>query len=157
MFLGAEFIALALLIVYIGAVAVFFLFVVMMLGREKKASGKMKHYPILAAIVGMIILAESIFAVYHRGDAPLLQQQKFNIDADNAAELGRILDSDYGFLMQPAAQIMLVAMIGAVALTLRVRKNIRRQNISEQLSRTARNSITMEKPKFRAGVKYGSN
>ena len=140
---GAEFLAMILLIVYVGAVAVLFLFVVMMLNvglDEIKIQAK--KYLISGGLVGGILLLELIFSfsnldnIYKRSDALFN-----NEDITNTHAIGKVLYTDYFFMFQISGCILLVAMIGAIVLTLRKREGVRRQNISEQLKRNKENSI----------------
>ena len=140
---GAEFLAMILLIVYVGAVAVLFLFVVMMLNvglDEIKIQAK--KYLISGGLVGGILLLELIFSfsnldnIYKRSDALFN-----NEDITNTHAIGKVLYTDYFFMFQISGCILLVAMIGAIILTLRKREGVRRQNISEQLKRNKENSI----------------
>ena len=140
---GAEFLAMILLIVYVGAVAVLFLFVVMMLNvglDEIKIQAK--KYLISGGLVGGILLLELIFSfsnldnIYKRSDA-LFDDE----DITNTHAIGKVLYTDYFFMFQISGCILLVAMIGAIVLTLRKREGVRRQNISEQLKRNKENSI----------------
>ena len=140
---GAEFLAMILLIVYVGAVAVLFLFVVMMLNvglDEIKIQAK--KYLISGGLVGGILLLELIFSfsnldnIYKRSDASFNDK-----DITNTHAIGKVLYTDYFFMFQISGCILLVAMIGAIVLTLRKREGVRRQNISEQLKRNKENSI----------------
>ena len=144
---GAEFLAMILLIVYVGAVAVLFLFVVMMLNvglDEIKIQAK--KYLISGGLVGGILLLELIFSfsnldnIYKRSDALFN-----NEDITNTHAIGKVLYTDYFFMFQISGCILLVAMIGAIVLTLRKREEVRRQNISEQLKRNKENSIEIIK------------
>tara|TARA_X000000950_G_C13834650_1_gene627635 strand:+ start:545 stop:1129 length:585 start_codon:yes stop_codon:yes gene_type:complete len=144
---GAEFLAMILLIVYVGAVAVLFLFVVMMLNvglDEIKIQAK--KYLISGGLVGGILLLELIFSfsnldnIYKRSDASFNDK-----DITNTHAIGKVLYTDYFFMFQISGCILLVAMIGAIVLTLRKREEVRRQNISEQLKRNKENSIEIIK------------
>lgn len=132
---GAEFLAMILVIVYVGAVAVLFLFVVMMLDINftELKKGAWRHAPI-GALVGLILLAELVLVgrlpreasatIMTIGQAPT-----------NTQALGEVLYTDYIYPFQTAGIILLVAMIGAIVLTHRKRSGVRRQNINEQVSR----------------------
>ena len=144
---GAEFLAMILLIVYVGAVAVLFLFVVMMLNvglDEIKIQAK--KYLISGGLVGGILLLELIFSfsnldnIYKRSDVLFNDE-----DITNTHAIGKVLYTDYFFMFQISGCILLVAMIGAIVLTLRKREEVRRQNISEQLKRNKENSIEIIK------------
>ncbi len=149
--LGAEFLAMTLVIVYVGAVAVLFLFVVMMLDINFVAlrEGFMKYLPVGAAI-GMILLAELMLVVGAWKFAP---RAKSVLDApapaldklSNAQALGRILYTDNLYLFQAAGLVLLVAMIGAIVLTLREREGVRRQKAGVQISRRREDVIEIRK------------
>ena len=131
--MGAEFLAMLLLIVYVGAVAVLFLFVIMMLNVDFKSlrSGIMKNAR-LGLFIGGVLLAEVIFSIIgmHFGKDKILGS-KLNViatETENTKLLGNVLYTDYIFLFQTAGLILLVAMIGAIVLTHRQRENIRKQD-----------------------------
>jgi NADH-quinone oxidoreductase subunit J len=130
--LRAEFLAIALVVVYVGAVMVLFLFVVMMLdiNLERVREGFWRNLP-LALVVGVIMVAEMVGVVGNRiwGTAP----RELPANYSNTKELGRVLYTDYAFAFEVAAVILLVAIIAAIALTLRRRKDTRRQDPSEQV------------------------
>ncbi len=149
--LGAEFLAMILVIVYVGAVAVLFLFVVMMLDINFVAlrEGFMKYLPVGAAI-GLVLLAELLLVVGAWSFAP---RAKTVLDApvpafdqlSNAQALGRILYTDNLYLFQAAGLVLLVAMIGAIVLTLREREGVRRQNAGAQIARRREDVIEIRK------------
>jgi len=137
--LGAEFVAMLLIIVYVGAVAVLFLFVVMMLDvdfAELKA-GMAQHMP-LALLIGLVLLMQLAFAFGAWDASHMASDQLVNPipgDIQNTAALGLILYDQYFLLFQLAGLILLVAMIGAIVLTLRHRQDIKRQDILAQMYR----------------------
>lgn len=143
--LGAEFLAMLLVIVYVGAVAVLFLFVVMMLDvdfAELKA-GFIKNAPI-GAIVGGIVLAELVLLFLSRGFATGLAKAPAAVtpaSISNTAALGRILYTKYVYFFEAAGLILLVAMIGAIVLTLRHRAGVKRQSIAAQVARNPKTAI----------------
>jgi NADH-quinone oxidoreductase subunit J len=149
--LGAEFLAMILVIVYVGAVAVLFLFVVMMLDINFVAlrEGFMKYLPVGAAI-GLVLLAELMLVVGAWKFAP---RAKAVLDAPappldklgNAQALGRILYTDNLYLFQAAGLVLLVAMIGAIVLTLREREGVRRQKAGAQIARRRQDVIEIRK------------
>ena len=156
--LGAEFIAMILVIVYVGAVAVLFLFVVMMLDINvaKLRAGFFEYLPI-GALIGAVLLAEILFAlgVFGSGSATIsaLDSAGAHVGTvENTREIGRVLYTQYFYLFQAAGVVLLVAMIGAIVLTLRRRPGVRRQRISEQLFRTREEAITIVKVPTRGGV-----
>lgn len=144
---GAEFLALILIVVYVGAVAVLFLFVVMMLDIDftELRSGVMEYAPV-GALVGVILAAELImvlagnaFRVENTGTA---SQPIPDVDqVSNIHALGNILYTDYVFFFQIAGMILLVAMVGAIVLTLRHKENVKRQDIAQQVARTRETAI----------------
>src|ERR1700735_2807449 len=153
---GAEFLALILVIVYVGAVAVLFLFVVMMLDIDfaELRGGFQKYLPIGAA-VGVLLLAELAFALGGWQFAPESGGLRFApmpTDVSNTAALGRLIYTDYVFLFQTAGLILLVAMIGAIVLTLRERKTSRHQIIRVQTERTVAEALEMVTVLIGAGV-----
>ena len=137
---GAEFLAMILVIVYVGAVAVLFLFVVMMLDVDfaRLREGFQRYAPI-GAVVGGILFLELVLVLSawtFAGDAQELRMAPAPADGvSNAEALGRILYTDYVYLFQAAGLILLVAMIGAIVLTLRERSSTKRQDIAEQIAR----------------------
>ena len=139
--LGAEFVAMLMMIVYVGAVAVLFLFVVMMLDvdfSELKAE-MAKHIP-LAGLIGVIILMQFalVYGVWTSADASQGLRAAVTPDMDqvqNTKALGLLIYDKYLYLFQAAGLILLVAMIGAIVLTLRHRTNIKRQDILQQMYR----------------------
>jgi NADH-quinone oxidoreductase subunit J len=149
--IGAEFLAMILVIVYVGAVAVLFLFVVMMLDIDfdQLRSGFVRYLPVGAA-VGIVLLFELIFAVAGRMLGPvgpgLASAFPTHVPAmGNTRALGDILYTRYLFAFQVAGLILLVAMIGAIVLTLRHRADSRRQSITAQLIRSGRQSVEVVK------------
>ena len=137
--LGAEFVAMLLIIVYVGAVAVLFLFVVMMLDvdfAELKAG--MAQYLPVALLIGLILLMQLGMAVGVWQASDVAEAQRAAVtpaDVENTAALGHLIYDKYILLFQLSGLILLVAMIGAIVLTLRHRKDIKRQNVLEQMWR----------------------
>jgi NADH-quinone oxidoreductase subunit J len=138
--LGAEFLAMLLVVVYVGAVAVLFLFVVMMLDVDfsQLREGFVRYLPIggvvaLALVIEMVMVA---FAVGDHGAAAGAKVVAAAPDLPNAEAIGRVLYTDYVYFFQAAGLVLLVAMIGAIVLTLRHRPGVRRQNIAAQVART---------------------
>jgi NADH-quinone oxidoreductase subunit J len=136
---GAEFLAMILVIVYVGAVAVLFLFVVMMLDIDfaRLREGFQRYAPI-GAVIGGILFLELVFVLgawQSSGQAGSLRLNPVPTDVHNTAAIGRVLYTDYVFLFQAAGLILLVAMIGAIVLTHRDRARSRRQDIDVQVAR----------------------
>ncbi len=137
--LGAEFVAMLLIIVYVGAVAVLFLFVVMMLDVDfAELKAEMAKYMPLALLIGLVILMQFVMAFgawETNAAAEGLRTQAISGDVQNTAALGLVLYDDYFLLFQLAGLILLVAMIGAIVLTLRHRVDLKRQNVVAQMMR----------------------
>jgi len=139
--LGAEFVAMLLIIVYVGAVAVLFLFVVMMLDIDfAELKGEMARYMPLAGLIGVILLMQFslAFGAWVQADGALGLRQAVTPDmaeTENTRALGLLIYDKYILLFQTAGLILLVAMIGAIVLTLRHRKDIKRQNVLAQMYR----------------------
>ena len=139
--LGAEFVAMLLVIVYVGAVAVLFLFVVMMLDIDfAELKGEMARYMPLAGLIGVILLMQFslAFGAWVQADGALGLRQAVTpamADVENTRALGLLIYDKYILLFQLAGLILLVAMIGAIVLTLRHRKDIKRQNVLAQMYR----------------------
>ena len=142
--IGAEFLAMILVIVYVGAVAVLFLFVVMMLDIDfaQLRSGFVRYFPI-GALVGFILLVELVLVIGSWVVAPGVPSPAAagGVPLTNTRALGDILYTRYLFAFQAAGLILLVAMIGAIVLTLRRRADVRRQSISAQLARTRAQTV----------------
>jgi NADH-quinone oxidoreductase subunit J len=157
--LGAEFLAMILVVVYVGAVAVLFLFVVMMLDIDftELRSGFMRYLPI-GALIGLVLLAELVLLLGHWVIAPGvagLQAAPLPpnaLELTNTRALGELLYTRYVFAFQTAGVILLVAMIGAIVLTLRHRVGVRRQRISDQLARSRAEAVVLVKAPLHAGV-----
>jgi len=133
--LRAEFLAITLVVVYVGAVMVLFLFVVMMLdiNLERLREGFWKNLP-LAIVVGGVMAFEMVAVLAQRyiGAAP--RTRPVPVDYSNTRELGRVLYTQYAYAFEIAAVILLVAIVAAIALTLRRRKDTRAQDVAEQLA-----------------------
>jgi len=156
--IGAEFLAMALVVVYVGAVAVLFLFVVMMLDinfRELRVGAA--RYMSIGALVGFALLAEIGLAIGGMtiGDAPVVGGALPTPPIDqveNTRALGRVLYTDLFALFQIAGLILLVAMIGAIVLTLRSRPGVRKQKISAQLDRDPASAVEVVKVPLGGGA-----
>jgi len=156
--LGAEFIAMLLVIVYVGAVAVLFLFVVMMLDINfvELRQGFLQYLPI-GALIGLVLLVELVFIfgswVIAADPASRIALPTPAItDITNTHAIGQVLYTDYIYLFQVAGLVLLVAMIGAIVLTLRSRDGVKRQRISTQVARTRKESIEIRDIKTGSGV-----
>ena len=158
---GAEFLAMILVIVYVGAVAVLFLFVVMMLDINfaELREGFQRYLPVGGA-VGVVLLVE--LGIVLGGwrflpEAPVLRMAPRLEGLHNTAQLGQMIYTDYIFLFQSAGVVLLIAMIGAIVLTLRDRGEApaamsRRQNISRQIARTPQQTLAMVRAPLGAGI-----
>ncbi|MBV9062693.1 MAG: NADH-quinone oxidoreductase subunit J [Alphaproteobacteria bacterium] len=145
--LGAEFLAMILVIVYVGAVAVLFLFVVMMLDVDfaELKRGTLQYIPIGALVAG-ILVAELLFAGTawrFAAAAPHVLASARPAHLSNTEALGRILYTDYIYYFQIAGLILLVAMIGAIVLTLRSRAGVRKQSVRAQVRREPRDTLVI--------------
>jgi NADH-quinone oxidoreductase subunit J len=155
--MGAEFLAFIMVIVYVGAVAVLFLFVVMMLDINfvELRQGFINYLPIGGGI-GLVLLAELALAVFAKWvaapDAPSRAAAPVAGNITNTAALGRLLYTDYIYLFQAAGMVLLVAMIGAIVLTHRRREGVRRQKIADQLARTRETAIEVRKVQPGSGI-----
>ncbi|HEV7370885.1 NADH-quinone oxidoreductase subunit J [Arenibaculum sp.] len=156
--IGAEFVAMILVIVYVGAVAVLFLFVVMMLDINfgELRSGFLQYLPI-GATVGVILLVELALVLGAwviapgapaRISAPIPPAEQIT----NTHALGLVVYTDYVYLFQAAGMILLIAMIGAIVLTLRQREGVRRQEISRQVTRRREEVVAIRKVPTGGGV-----
>ena len=153
MLAGAEFLALILVVVYVGAVAVLFLFVVMMLDVDftSMRQGFLQYAPV-GVIVGIVLLLELLLLAGSFVISPeAAGSVALPIDGttDNMRAIGQVLYTRYVFLFQGAAAVLLVAMIGAIVLTLRHKSNVKRQNPVDQVARRA--SETLEVVKVKSG------
>src|ERR687894_2713217 len=158
--MGAEFLAMILVIVYVGAVAVLFLFIVMMLDVDfaELRQGFLQYLPV-GALIGVIFLTELVAVVGPRTIDPAIVRTASAAAIPPAAEgthtvaLGRVLYTQYFVYFQLAGMILLVAMIGAIVLTLRdSRPGLKRQVISDQVDRTQATAVEVKKVPFRQGV-----
>ncbi len=153
--LGAEFIAMILVIVYVGAVAVLFLFVVMMLDVDfaELKRGVLKNLP-LGGAVGIALVCELVLVGYFWAFSPAASRAIANAvppHATNTEALGRILYTTYIYYFQAAGLVLLVAMIGAIVLTLRHRPGVRRQSVPQQNARTPALSVELRDVKPEQG------
>ncbi len=145
--MGAEFIAMILVVVYVGAVAVLFLFVVMMLDINfvELSEGFLRYLPV-GALIGVILLAELVLVFGSWVVAPMAEELMARPappleEVTNTEALGRVLYTDYFYLFQAAGLVLLIAMIGAIVLTLRVREGVHRQKIADQVARSPSETV----------------
>ncbi len=142
--MGAEFLALLLVMVYVGAVAVLFLFVVMMLDVDfvELKQGFLTYLPI-GALVAIILLLEMILvgAAYVAGETKTVVVR--DIEKSNLERFGEVLYTQYAGMFEAAGIVLLVAMIGAIVLTLRERDGVRKQNAMDQMARTREDGVEL--------------
>jgi NADH-quinone oxidoreductase subunit J len=156
--MGAEFLAMILVVVYVGAVAVLFLFVVMMLDINFAAlASSIKRHLLLGFAVGIVLMAELVFVLGGWVTAPSVATHaapagEAAANLTNTQALGAILYTKYIYAFQAAGLILLVAMIGAIVLTLRRRPDTRRQNISAQIARPRAAAVEIVKVPIGTGV-----
>jgi NADH-quinone oxidoreductase subunit J len=153
--LGAEFLAMLLVVVYVGAVAVLFLFVVMMLDVDfgSLRTGFARYLPI-GGVVAAFLLAEMILvasAVADKGAASM-PRAPMPAGISNVETIGRVLYTDYVYFFQAAGMVLLTAMIGAIVLTLRHKPGVKRQVIADQTARTTAKGMKIMQPKTGEGV-----
>ncbi len=155
--LGAEFLAMLLVVVYVGAVAVLFLFVVMMLDVDfvRLREGYARYLP-LAGVVAGVLLAEmimvSITVVQGGAAKAAIAPALAGPDASNVEVIGRVLYTDYVYFFQAAGIVLLIAMIGAIVLTLRHRPGVRRQDLAAQANRERAKAVEVKSVATGQGV-----
>jgi len=154
--MGAEFLAMLLVVVYVGAVAVLFLFVVMMLDVDfvRLREGYAQYMPI-GGVVALVLLVEMVLvgaSVAERGAAAGKALVAASADTTNAESIGRVLYTHYVYFFQAAGIVLLIAMIGAIVLTLRHKPNVKRQDIHTQVGRKRKNAMVMVTPKTGEGI-----
>src|ERR1700690_795659 len=147
--LGAEFLAMILIVVYVGAVAVLFLFVVMMLDVDfaELKQGALQYLPV-GMLTGSIFLAELLLVVGAWAIGPGVPQAitaPISAKISNTEAIGLVLYTRYVYFFEAAGLILLVAMVGAIVLTLQHRVRVRRQNVAEQVARTPATSIEIRR------------
>ncbi len=149
--LGAEFLAMILVVVYVGAVAVLFMFVVMMLDINiaELKHGFLQYLP-LGGVVGLILLLELIlslggFIISSQSQSSIAAPRPNANEVTNTEAIGNLIYTNYIYFFQAAGLILLVAMIGAIVLTHRSRENVRKQNISDQINRRPQDTIEIKK------------
>jgi NADH-quinone oxidoreductase subunit J len=154
--LGAEFVAMLLMIVYVGAVAVLFLFVVMMLDVDfAELKGEMARYMPLGLLIGVVVLMQLGIALGSWQSADTAEAMRAAITPEgtqNTAALGMLIYDRYILMFQLAGLILLVAMIGAIVLTLRHRPNVKRQNVLHQMWRDPAKAMELKDVKPGQGL-----
>lgn len=156
--LGAEYLAMLLVVVYVGAVAVLFLFVVMMLDVDfvELRQGFLQYLPI-GSLVGIILLIELLMGLGAWIIAPEMIGQSSEptpplVEMSNVEAIANVLYTKYIFFFQVAGLVLLVAMIGAIVLTLRHKEHVKRQDINEQVARTPETAIEVVKVETGKGI-----
>ena len=155
--MGAEYLGMLTLIVYVGAVAVLFLFVVMMLNVNFKnvRAGFLSYVP-FGALIGLVILTEigMMIGTWKYKDVFIKTSEiKINTNVSNTEAIGNVLYTDFLHYFQISGLILLVAMIGAILLTFRQKENLKRQDITKQVSRERNESVSLEEVNSFKGVK----
>ena len=153
---GAEFVAMLLIVVYVGAVAVLFLFVVMMLDIDfAELKGELARYLPLALLIGLVLLAQLgiAFSGWTSADqAQALRAAPIVDGVQNTRGLGMVLYDRYALIFQLSGLVLLVAMIGAIVLTMRHRRDIKRQNVLEQMWRDPAKAMELKDVKPGQGL-----
>jgi NADH-quinone oxidoreductase subunit J len=152
--LGAEFLAMILVVVYVGAVAVLFLFVVMMLDVDFAAlkQGFIEYLP-LGALIGIVLAVELVLVAGGWTQANVSPVRQMPIEAmSNTEALGLVLYTKYFYLFQAAGFVLLTAMIGAIVLTLQHKPGVKRQSIEAQNARTREQAVELKQPPSRTGI-----
>lgn len=151
--IGAEFLAMLLVVVYVGAVAVLFLFVVMMLDVDfvEMKQGTLRYWP-FALLVGVILLAELALVSAAGGSVPTGNMDASPNAPTNAEAIGYVMYTDYILLFQLAGIVLLVAMVGAIVLTLRHKPHIKRQDIAKQTGRRRMDAVELKDPTPGQGI-----
>jgi NADH-quinone oxidoreductase subunit J len=151
--LGAEFLAMILIVVYVGAVAVLFLFVVMMLDVDfaELRQGFLNYLPV-GALVGAVLLAELLIVVGAWAIGPGVAKAAAVPNVSNTEALGLVLYTRYVYFFEAAGVILLVAMIGAIVMTLQHKPGVKRQNIAEQVARRRATAVEVVKVKPGQGL-----
>lgn len=154
--LGAEFIAMTVIIVYVGAVAVLFLFVVMMLNVNlAEVKSNISCNRILSIFIMMLLILDLVLIIKSSLSGGFVISEvrnPINVDITNTHSIGNILYTNYIVAFQMSGLILLLAMVGCIVLTLRKRDGVKKQNVSEQLSRGIEDSIEIVKVKFGKGI-----
>ena len=159
--IGAEFLGMIMLIVYVGAVAVLFLFVVMMLNITEQVKKDIKRKGLInnisvGSLVGVIIFLELLVVVggwKYKGNFFLVSEENLYTKLTNTHEIGSVLYTDYIHLFQISGMILLIAMIGAITLTFKKRENIKRQDYFNQIQRDKESAVILRDVDSDKGVK----
>ena len=153
--MGAEFLGMILIVVYVGAVAVLFLFVVMMLDVDfaEMKQGFVRYLPI-GGLIALVVAAELVYDIgYEWTRSPGAAAAAAPAGTlSNTAALGRVLYTQYFYFFQAAGMILLTAMVGAIVLTLRHKKGVKRQRVADQVARNPASAIELRKVPSRAGL-----
>ena len=153
--MGAEFLGMILIVVYVGAVAVLFLFVVMMLDVDfaEMKQGFVRYLPI-GGLIALVVGGELVYAIGYQWtrspEAAAAAAPSGTVS--NAAALGRVLYTQYFYFFQAAGMILLTAMVGAIVLTLRHKTGVKRQRVADQVARSPATAVELRKVPSRAGI-----
>ena len=159
--IGAEFLGMIMLIVYVGAVSVLFLFVVMMLNITEQITKRTSRKGLInnisvGSIIGVIIFLELLVVVggwKYKGTFVPLSTANLNLDISNTHALGNVLYTDYIHLFQISGMILLIAMIGAITLTFSKKENIKRQSYFDQIQREKASGVSLVEVESGKGIK----
>ena len=157
---NAEFLAMLLVIVYVGAVALLFLFVIMMLNIDfKKQTKNLSKYLPVGALIAFILLCEILIVInsidllqYINNDLNLSKTHIINFEESNTFQIGKILYTEFSLHFQLAGLILLIAMVGAVVLAHRTKDDLKRQNINTQVNRKRDDSVKIVKVLSNKGI-----
>jgi NADH-quinone oxidoreductase subunit J len=160
MLLGAEFIAMSVVVVYVGAVAVLFLFVVMMLdfNQNAKEQSSSVKYIMFSCVLGCVLFVD-LYLVFNlsisKENLPVLAKLPLVASENNIRAIGKVLYTDYSIAFICSGVILLVAMLGSIVLTLKSGASLhtKKQNINEQLARNKENGLRLVKVEFKKGIK----
>ncbi len=152
--LGAEFLAMILVVVYVGAVAVLFLFIVMLLDVDfARMKQGFVHYLLPGLFIAFCVAAELVYVVSGWGVSPEVADTATPSGTiSNTAALGRVLYTHYFYFFQAAGMILLTAMIGAIVLTLHHKAGVKRQDVGAQVARDPETAVELRKVPSRAGI-----
>ncbi len=152
--MGAEFLAMILVVVYVGAVAVLFLFIVMLLDVDfaRMKQGFVEYLP-QGILIAFCVAAELVYVVWGWGASPKAAQAATPSGTlSNTAALGEVLYTRYFYFFQTAGMILLTAMIGAIVITLHHKAGVKRQDVGAQVARTPETAVELRKIASRAGI-----
>jgi len=154
--LGAEFLAMMLIVVYVGAVAVLFLFTVMMLNINfAEITGRIRENVSSSLLIALLLLADILLVIFASSDSMFIHSMRdysFDSSLPNVYVLGSVLYTDYLLPFQLAGLILFVAMVGAIALTFKRKTGVKRQDKASQLKKNKETSVSLARPALNMGV-----